>query len=275
MEKEMSFLEHLEEFRWHLIRALLSIVVFTVAAFLSKKIIFSVIILGPSRPDFWTYEMLCKLGDLLNSDAFCISELPFIIQSRKITGQFTMHITSSIVVGLICAFPYAFWELWRFISPGLYANEKQIARGATFFVSLLFISGILFGYFVISPISINFLSNYQLDESILNEFDIISYVSTLSMIVLACGIMFQLPIVVYFLSKAGFVTPKLMRQYRKHSIVVILVISAILTPPDVISQILISLPLILLYQASIGISAFVLRKNREKEAMEDLPATRD
>ena len=271
----MSFLEHLEEFRWHLIRALLSIVVFTVAAFLSKKIIFSVIILGPSRPDFWTYEMLCKLGDLLNSDAFCISELPFIIQSRKITGQFTMHITSSIVVGLICAFPYAFWELWRFISPGLYANEKQIARGATFFVSLLFISGILFGYFVISPISINFLSNYQLDESILNEFDIISYVSTLSMIVLACGIMFQLPIVVYFLSKAGFVTPKLMRQYRKHSIVVILVISAILTPPDVISQILISLPLILLYQASIGISAFVLRKNREKEAMEDLPATRD
>ena len=268
-EKEMSFLDHLEELRWHIIRSLAAILVFSVMAFLSKKIIFHGIILAPSRPDFWTYRMLCKIGDLINTNVLCVEELPFIIQSRQMTGQFMMHITSSFVIGLILAFPYAFWEMWRFIKPGLYDKEKNVARGAVFFVSLLFGIGVMFGYFVVTPISINFLSNYQLDPSISNEFDIISYVSTVSMLVLACAIMFQLPIVVYFLTKAGIVTPKMLSRYRKHSIIVILTISAILTPPDVMSQILIALPLLGLYEVSIMISKSVIKNDPDLLLLEE------
>ena len=216
---EMSFLDHLEELRWHLIRAFLAIIVFAIVAFLSKNFVWNTLILGPSRLDFPTFRLLCKAGEFLHSDVLCIKELPFIIQSRKMTGQFSMHVTSSVVLGLIFSFPYVFWELWRFISPGMYKNERQHARGAVFYVSLLFTLGVLFGYFIITPLSINFLSNYQVDPSVMNEFDITSYVSTVTMLVLACAIVFQLPVVVYFLSKAGFVTPALMksfsiRQYR-------------------------------------------------------------
>ncbi len=268
-EREMSFLDHLEELRWHIIRSLISIMVFAVAAFLSKKIIFHGVILAPSRTDFWTYRMFCKLSELINSKALCIEELPFIIQSRQMTGQFTMHLTSSFVIGLILAFPYAFWEIWRFVSPGLYSKEKNIAHGAVFFVSLLFGIGILFGYYIVSPVSINFLSNYQLDPSISNEFDIISYVSTLTMLVLACGLMFQLPVIVYFFTKAGIVTPAFLRSYRKHAIIVILAISAIITPPDMVSQVLIGLPLIVLYEISIFISKTVIKNDPDLLLLED------
>lgn len=269
VEKEMSFLDHLEELRWHIVRSLAAILVFAIVAFLAKKIIFHDIILGPSRPDFWTYRMLCKISEMINTNVLCIEELPFIIQSRQMTGQFMMHITSSFVIGLIFAFPYAFWEMWRFIKPGLYDNEKNVAHGAVFFVSLLFGLGVLFGYFVVSPISINFLSNYQLDPSISNEFDIISYVGTISMLVLACAIMFQLPIVVYFLTKAGIVTPKTLTTYRKHAIIIILVVSAIITPPDVVSQILIALPLLVLYQISIFISKTVIKNDPDLILQDD------
>ena len=269
VEKEMSFLDHLEELRWHIVRSLIAILVFAVGAFVAKKIIFHDIILGPSRPDFWTYRMLCKASELINTNVLCIEELPFIIQSRQMTGQFMMHITSSFVIGLILAFPYAFWEMWRFIKPGLYDKEKNVAQGAVFFVSLLFGLGVLFGYFVVSPISINFLSNYQLDPSISNEFDIVSYVSTISMLVLACAIMFQLPIVVYFLTKAGIVTPSILKTYRKHAIIIILVISAIITPPDVVSQVLIALPLLILYQISIFISKNVIKNDPDLILQDD------
>ncbi|MDA7855479.1 twin-arginine translocase subunit TatC [Cyclobacteriaceae bacterium] len=262
---EMSFLDHLEELRWHLIRSLTAIFVFAIAAFVSKGIIFGEIILGPSKPSFWTYRMLCNLSEILNSDALCISELPFIIQSRQMTGQFSMHITSSFVIGLICAFPYAFWEIWRFVKPGLYDKERKAATGATFYVSLLFFMGVFFGYFVVTPISINFLSNYQIDPSILNEFDIISYVSTVTTLVLACALLFQLPIVVYFATKAGLVSSSLLKTYRKHSIIVILMLSAVLTPPDPFSQVLIAIPLGLLYQLSILIAVKLEKKERKQE----------
>jgi sec-independent protein translocase protein TatC len=269
-EKEMSFLDHLEELRWHIIRSVVSIFVFAIIAFLSKEIIWHHIILGPSRTDFFTYRMLCNLSESLNTPLLCIDELPFIIQSRQMSGQFTMHISSSFIIGLICAFPYAFWEMWRFISPALYSKEKNLTRGAVFFVSILFLAGILFGYYIVSPLSINFLANYQVDPSILNEFDIISYVSTISMLVLACGLMFQLPIVIYFLSEAGIVTPELMRAYRRHAVVVILIVSAVITPPEVISQILIAFPLFILYEVSIFISRIVLRrKKKELQTVED------
>lgn len=263
----MSFLDHLEELRWHLIRSIASIMVFAIVAFLSKDLIWDTIILGPSKPDFWTYRAICELSKKVGSEVLCIDELPFIIQSRQMTGQFTMHILSSVVIGLLCAFPYAFWEMWRFIKPGLYEKEQSLSRGATFFVSLLFLSGVLFGYFLVAPLAINFLGNYQVADSILNEFDIISYVTTVATLVLACGLMFQLPIVVFFLTKAGLVTPELMRTYRRHAIVIILVVSAIITPPDVISQILIAFPLVFLYQISIFISKMVLRKEEKAEAL--------
>jgi sec-independent protein translocase protein TatC len=262
-EKEMSFLDHLEELRWHLVRSIASIGVFTVIAFLAKDFIFGKLILGPSKADFWTYQMLCKLSQMGGSDYFCMDSLPFIIQNRQMTAQFTMHITSSIVAGLICAFPYTFWEMWRFISPGLYDNERKLTRGAVFFVTVLFAAGVLFGYYLVAPLSIRFLSHYQLDPSIMNEIDLTSYVSTIIMLVLACAIMFQLPIVIFFLAKIGVVTPAFLRTYRKHAFVLMLVVSAILTPPDIISQLLLCFPLVFLYELSILLSGIVVRREQK------------
>ena len=264
----MSFLEHLEEFRWHIIRSLGSIGVFAIAAFIFREQIWYHIILAPSRPDFWTYEMFCRLGKLTKAEFFCIEELNFIIQSRRMTAQFTMALVSSFVIGLIVAFPYAFWEFWRFVKPGLYQNERQLSRGAVFFVTLLFLSGIFFGYYIVAPISINFLTNFTLDDSILNEIDLNSYVSTVMMLVLACGVMFQLPVVVYFLTKAGIISPEFLKTYRKHAIVVILILSALITPPDVISQILMCFPLMFLYEISIMVSS-AIKKKEARLALEE------
>lgn len=265
-EEGMSFLDHLEALRWHLFRAVSAVLIFTVGAFIAKDFVFGVLILGPSKVDFWTYRMLCDLGNYVGIPALCINDLPFTIQSRQMTGQFSMHMTSSLVVGLIAAFPYLFYEVWRFISPGLYAKERNAARGAVFFVSFLFLSGALFGYYVLTPMSINFLANYQLDPSIANEFDITSYVSTLSMLVLASAIMFQLPVVVYFLSMSGLVTSKMLKSYRKHSMVVILILSAVITPPDVISQLLIAMPILVLYELGILIAKRLEKQRAVKQA---------
>lgn len=264
-EEGMSFLDHLEALRWHLLRSVSAVLVFSVAAFIAKDFVFGVLILGPSKVDFLTYRVLCDVGNYFGIPALCINDLPFTIQSRQMTGQFSMHMTSSMVVGLIAAFPYLFYEVWRFISPGLYAKERNAARGAVFFVSFLFLSGALFGYYVLTPMSINFLANYQLDPSIANEFDITSYVSTLSMLVLASAIMFQLPVVVYFLSMSGLVTSKMLKSYRRHSIVVILIVSAIITPPDVVSQLLIAMPILVLYEVGILIAKRLEKKRALRE----------
>jgi sec-independent protein translocase protein TatC len=265
-EEGMSFLDHLEALRFHLLRSVAAILVFSVIAFLAKSVVFGIIILGPSKIDFLTYRVLCDVANWLNVPALCIDQLPFTIQSRQMTGQFSMHMTSSFIVGFIAAFPYVFWEFWRFISPGLYDKEKNAASGAVFFVSVLFLLGAAFGYYVLAPLSINFLANYQLDPTILNEFDITSYVTTLVMLVLASAIMFQLPVVVYFLSMSGLVTSKMLKAYRKHSIVVILILSAIITPPDVISQLLISMPIMVLYEVGISIAKRLEKKRAIAEA---------
>ena len=265
-QHEMSFLEHLEALRWHLVRSFASIIVFSIIAFASKDFVFGTLILGPSEPDFWFYQTACEIGKkLVDSTAFCMDELPFIIQNRKVTGQFSMHITVSLVLGFIMAFPYFFWEMWRFISPALYDNEKKGSKGAVFFVTLLFTLGILFGYYIVTPISINFLSNYQVYYTIENYFDLSSYVSTITMLVLACGLMFQLPMIIFFLSRSGLITPSLLRNYRRHAIVVILVVGAIITPPDPISQVLIALPIMLLYEISISVSGSVLKKRMKQQ----------
>jgi sec-independent protein translocase protein TatC len=266
-EKEMGFLDHVEELRGHIIRSVIAIGVFSVLAFIFKDIIFGKIILGPAKPDFITYRFFCWLDRYMNAEgAICIDKLNFILQSRQMSGQFAMHITGSLITGLVCAFPYFFWEIWRFVSPGLYAKERKATRGAVFWVSILFFSGILFGYFVVSPLSVNFLANYQVDPSITNQFDITSYIETVAMLVLGCGLMFQLPVVVFVLTKIGILTPDFMRTYRRHSIIVILIIAAIITPPDVFSQLIVTLPLYVLYEASIFVSAYELKRKAKAEA---------
>ncbi|MEM1134639.1 MAG: twin-arginine translocase subunit TatC [Bacteroidota bacterium] len=260
----MSFLDHLEVLRWHLIRSLIAIVVFFIIAFSFPEFFFEIIILGPSKVDFISYQLLCNLIETVGLNDLCIDQLGFSIQNRKMSGQFTMHIFYSFIIGLTLAFPYTFWEIWRFVKPGLYDNEKKISNGATFFVSLLFLMGVAFGYFVVSPVAINFLGNYQIVGSIVNEIDLTSYVETVTMIVFCCGIMFQMPIVIYFLAKVGVVTPKLLVAYRKHAFVGILVVSAIITPPEPTSQILLSLPIYLLFEFSIWIAGFVVKEEEAK-----------
>ncbi len=190
-EHEMSFIDHLEELRWHLIRSVASILVFAAAAFISKDFIFHDLILGPSRPDFFTYRKLCELGAKLGRPELCIDKISFTLQSREMSSQFTTHMTVSAIIGLVLAFPYTFWEIWRFIKPGLYPREQKNSRGAVFFVSLLFFLGTLFGYFIAAPLSINFLASYQVDPSILNEFDLASYISTLTTMTFSCALMFE------------------------------------------------------------------------------------
>jgi sec-independent protein translocase protein TatC len=268
-EKEMSFLDHLEELRWHIIRSLFAVVVFTILAFIYAKWIFTNVIFAVAQPDFIFYDWMCALGKLTGAEeSLCVTEIPFKIQSRMMTGQFTMHITSSFFIGFVTAFPYVVWEIWRFIKPGLMSKEQSYSRGAVFFISVLFFTGVSFGYFIMSPLAVYFLSTYQLSDMISNEFDITSYVSTIITLVFGSGILFQLPIVVYFLTKVGLITPAFMRQYRKHAIVIILIIAAIITPPDPFSQTIISIPLMILYEFSIVISAMVI-KRQEREERED------
>lgn len=257
--REMPFLEHLEVLRWHIIRSLAAVLVFAVVAFVQTDFFFAGLVLGPSRVDFFTYRLLCEI-----SSAVCIDKLNFTLMNRALTGQFMMHMTYSFVVGFILAFPYVFWEFWRFIQPALHDDETRAAKGATFFVSLLFAVGVAFGYFVVSPLAINFLANYQLDPSIDNQIDLASYVSTLVILVLACGLMFQLPVVVYVLSRAGLLTPTVMRAYRRHAIVGILVLAAVITPsPDMVSQFLVAVPVYVLYEISVFISAAVWKSSQK------------
>jgi sec-independent protein translocase protein TatC len=262
-DKEMSFLDHLEVFRWHLIRAAVAILFFTIIAFIYKDIVFDVILLGPKRTDFLTYRILCEISQYLGlGDALCLRDSPFSLMNISMSGQFSTHITTSIFAGFIIAFPYVLWEIWRFISPALHSNENSMAKGVVFFSSILFLIGILFGYYVIAPLSINFLGSYQVSSSVANQINLSSFVSTVTTVSFANGIIFELPILVYFLTKIGLLTPDFMRVYRKHSMVVILILSAIITPPDITSQVLVSLPLIILYEFSIKISERVI-KNQE------------
>lgn len=264
---EMSFLDHLEELRWHLIRSTLAIVIVGVVAFLMKDFIFDTVIFGPKKPDFPTYGIFCKLSQWLGfSEAFCTTEPLFRVQSRVMAGQFSAHIWTSIWAGFILAFPYILWELWRFISPGLYEKERKYSRGFIIIASLLFFMGVLFGYYVVSPLSINFLGSYTVSDEVFNDIDLGSYISTVRASVIACGLIFELPIVIYFLTKVGLVTPEILKKYRKIALVLVLVLSAIITPPDVASQIIVAVPVLILYQVSIYISKVVIKREAKREA---------
>lgn len=265
LQKEMSFLDHLEELRWHLVRSTFAVLIMAVVAFIFKGFVFDVLIFGPTRPNFATYRMFCNISQAMGMDSFCFQEMPFSIQSRKMAGQFSTHLWTSIYAGIIVAFPYILYELWKFISPGLRENERKSSRGFIVIASFLFFIGVLFGYYVISPLSINFLGNYQVSAEVKNQFDLESYIALVRTSVLACGIVFELPIIMYILTKIGLVTPEALRKYRKISIVIILILSAVITPPDVVSQIIVAIPILILYEVSIHISKIVIKNQAKRE----------
>lgn len=265
--KEMSFIEHLEELRWHLVRASVSVLLFSILAFLNRSVIFDEIILWPKDPSFWTYQ---KLNAMM---AWVHQQLPFIqsasfdirpieIQNIMMSGQFSTHIKVSIVMGFILAFPYVFYQIWSFVRPALYSKEKSVASGAVFVSSLLFMFGILFGYFIILPLSLQFLAGYEVSSQVSNQIQLSSYIGTVTSIVFSGGVVFELPIIAFFFSKIGLLTPSFMRTYRKHAYIVLLLLSAIITPPDVFSQILVCIPLVILYEVSIYISKAVNKKEQ-------------
>ncbi|QQX76764.1 MULTISPECIES: twin-arginine translocase subunit TatC [Aequorivita] len=264
-EKEMSFLDHLEELRWHLIRSTIAVVVLALGAFILKDFIFDTLIFGPKRPDFPTYRMFCNISRSLGMDTFCFQEMPFRIQSRTMAGQFSAHMWTSIYAGIIIAFPYILYEFWRFISPGLKEKERKSSRGFIVIASILFFLGVLFGYYLITPLSINFLGNYQVSKEVFNDFDLDSYISLVRTSVLACGIVFELPIIMYILTKIGLVTPEILRKYRKFALIIVLILSAVITPPDIVSQIIVAIPILILYEVSIYISRIVIRNQKREE----------
>ena len=260
----MSFLEHLEELRWHIIRSLIAIITAGFLCFLMKDFIFDTIIFGPKKMDFPTYKFLCQAANFIGVETtFCGEEFPFVVQNRTMAGQFSAHVMTSIIAGFIISFPYVLYEFWKFISPGLLDKEKSKSRGFIFISSLLFFIGVLFGYYIICPLSINFLGTYQVSSEVLNEIDLGSFISLVRSSAIASGIIFELPIVIYFLTKAGVVTPESLIKYRKYALVLVLILAAIITPPDVASQIIVAIPIVVLYQVSIFISRIVV-KNQAK-----------
>jgi len=259
-EKEMTFWEHLEELRWHVVRSILAIIVLAIVAFLNRRLIFDEIILAPKDSEFITNQLLCRISEFLSLPSLCIDNLSLKIINISMSGQFMTHMYISIVAGIIAAFPYIIYEIWSFINPALHMKEKKYSGGAVVSSSLLFILGVLFSYFLIVPLTVNFLGTYQVSDFVENSISLSSYISTVVSVTFAVGLVFELPIFVYFLTKVGIITPTFMKKNRKYMLVILLTISAIITPPDVFSQILVVIPLFGLYELSIGISNRVYKK---------------
>jgi len=264
-EKVMSFWDHLEELRWHIMRSIIAVLVLAVVAFLNRKIVFDYIILAPSSSDFITNRALCKLGELIHVSALCIQNLHLQIINISMSGQFLTHMYISTVAGFIVAFPYILFEIWTFIKPALYDKEQKYSKGAVFVSSLLFLLGVLFSYFLIVPLTVNFLGNYQVSASVLNQVSLKSYINTVVSVTFAVGVVFELPILVYFLTKVGVITPDFLIKNRKYMFVVLLILSAIITPPDMFSQIMVVIPLMGLYEISIRVSKRIYKKIQEEE----------
>ncbi|WP_333695604.1 twin-arginine translocase subunit TatC [Flavobacterium sp.] len=266
--KEMSFLDHLEELRWLLIRSTLAVLILATAAFFFTDFIFNAILFGPKDPNFVTYRFFCEVTQYFgfeNSD-ICSVSMPFIIQNTAMGGQVSFLIWTCVTVGFIVGFPYILYEFWKFISPALYDNEKKYARAFIVVSSVLFFLGVLFGYYIITPLSVYFFGSFSASPEIINEFNLDSYTSMIKTSTIASGLLFELPIIIYFLSKLGLITPSFLRKYRKYALVIVLILAAIITPPDVISQIIVTIPIMILYEISILISAVVVKK-QEKESL--------
>lgn len=262
---DMSFLDHLESLRWHITRSVIAVILMAGVSFFFSDFIFGEVLFGPRRDDFITYKWLCSLSDHLGMGRdLCMEPIKLPLISTEMSGQFTMHMWVSIVSGIIIAAPYILWELWRFIKPALRASERKYATSFIFFASVLFIGGCVLSYYLICPFAINFLSNYHITSdpsSVVNFTSLDSYISVITTLTLLTGLVFELPIVVYFLTRFGLMTPDFMRRHRRHAIVIILIIAAIITPTsDVLTLLLVFFPIYALYELSIFVSAYVIRK---------------
>lgn len=270
---EMTFWEHLEQLRWHLVRSISVVVILGVVAFMGKDFIFDYVILAPKSSEFITNRALCELSKWTSShwsaispDALCIENFNLKLINIKMAGQFLIHLWISVFAGIIVAIPYIIFEIWRFVKPALYQNEQKYTRGAVFWSSFLFLVGISFSYFLIVPLAVMFLGSYNVSASVENQIALTSYISTVVSLTFAVGIVFELPIFVFFLTKVGILTPDFMRKNRKVMYVVVLIIAAIITPADVFSQILVAIPLVGLYEVSILISKRVYKKRAQELA---------
>ena len=256
--KEMTFWEHLGELRKRLFRIILSVFAMSIIAFLNRNIIFDKIILAPKDGNFITYRVLCRFGkwlhsliSRLNADSLCMSDTHIKLINYNLSGQFMTHMTISMVAGLILAMPYIFWQLWQFIKPALYDHERKYARTAVFIMSALFMLGVLFSYFFMVPWTLNFLGTYQVSKLVENQIALNSYISTVISVILSVGAIFELPVIIFVLAKLGIITPKFLIVNRKYAFVIVLILAAVITPPDVFSQIIVTIPLWALYEASI------------------------
>ncbi|QJP32976.1 twin-arginine translocase subunit TatC [Nonlabens sp. Ci31] len=262
----MSFLDHVEELRWSLIRSIVGILIGAVIAGIFTDFIFDVIIFGPKRGTFITYEFFCDFGKYFGivSD-FCNPDFNFKVQSREMSDEFSTHIWTSILVGFVVAFPWVLYQVWRFISPGLKSSEKKYSSGFIIVCSLLFFIGVTFGYFVIAPLSVHFMMTYNLSPEISTEPSLSSYIGYIRASILASGLLFELPVIIYFLTKVGLATPEGLRKNRKFALVIVLIVAAVITPPDVASQIIVAIPVLILYEVSIFISKFVLYRQKRRK----------
>lgn len=266
-KKEMSFMDHLEDLRWLLVRSTFAVIGIACACYFIDDFIFDTIIFGPKDPNFVTYRFFCEVTHYFGVDDTyaCAQEFNFKIQNQEVSGQFSMYIWTLITAGFVIGFPYILWEVWKFIRPALYEKERKMAGSFILVSSILFFIGVLFGYYIIAPLSINFFANFNVSKEIENIFTVDSYVSMMKMSIVASGIVFELPIIIYFLAKLGLVTPDFLRKYRRYAIVIILILAAIVTPPDIPSQIIVSIPILLLYEVSILIAAIVAKKAETNE----------
>lgn len=257
---QMSFLQHLEELRWRLVRSVAVILVLAVVIWCYQEWIMNNIFLSMAKPDFFTFKFFCE-----NLNFMCTEEIPINFQSTTMSGQFSYALLMSFLGGLVVSFPFVFYQLWSFVKPGLKANEQKMVKGIVFYVSLLFFSGILFGYFIVAPMSVQFFGSYQIAKGIKNDITISSYMSTVLSTVFYSGLFFLLPILSYIMAKIGIFSSGFLKKYRKHAIVVVLILSAIITPPDMISQIIVSIPILLLYEIGIWVAVGVERKRKRDE----------
>lgn len=253
----MSFLDHLEELRWRLMRSAIAVVIFAIVIWIYQKEIMESVFLIMVDPNFVTFRLLCEYLNV------CIDKIPVNFQSMTLSGQFSYALMMSIMGGAVLAFPYIFYQLWSFVKPGLKFKERKMAKGIVFYVSILFFTGILFGYFVVAPLSVQFFGAFQITDKIRNDFTISSYMSTILSTVFYTGLFFLLPVVTYLLVKIGLFTPEFLVKYRKHAVVVILILAAIITPPDVISQVIVTIPIYLLFEISVLVAKRVAKNQQE------------
>ena len=261
----MSFLSHLEELRWHLVRSFLAITLVAIAIFTFSTYIYEEFLFAHLYPEFPTYQWLCNGAQLFGFESdFCNVNLKNNLQSLSPTAQLMNLIWTSMILGFIIAFPYVLWEMWRFISPGLEKKERKKSRTFIFFASLLFFIGVLFSYYVIAPLSVYFFYTLNITDLIENKFDFTSHINLITNTLLGVSLMFELPVIIYFLTKIGLVTPEFLKKYRKIALVLVLVLSAIITPPDVASQVIVTIPIMILYEISIFISKRVVKRQEKK-----------